>query len=138
MDGFDDGLGTSGGNRWSARKRRDYVRIGKFVIISGFIVVGGIVLYVFLTTSGVNIEISEQNQMAGIQTINVRISNNQFNTLNGVTVQFGDQGRIQKVGSMGPYSSVAVTPDQKDLNFEKIIVRGNDGHSNFDIVKFRK
>jgi len=138
MDGFDDGSGTSGGNRWDARKRRDYVRIGKFVIIGGFIVVGGIVLYVFLTTSGVNIEISEQNQMAGIQTINVRISNNQFNALNGVTVQFGDQGRIQKVGSMGPYSSVAVTPDQKDLNFEKIIVRGNDGHSNFDIVRFRK
>ena len=138
MEGFDDGLGKSGGDRWGAKKRRDYVRIAKFVIIGGFIVVGVIVLYVFLTTSGVNIEISEQNQMAGIQTINVRISNNQFSTLNDVTVQFGDQGRIQKVGSMGPYSSVAVTPDQKDLDFEKVIVRGNDGHSNFDIVRFRK
>ena len=57
--------------------------------------------------------------MAGIQTINVKISNNQFSILNDVTVQFGDQGRIQKVGGMAPYSSVAVTPDQKDLNFKK-------------------
>ena len=81
MEGFGEGLGTSGGDRWGGKKRRDYVRIAKFVIIGGFIVVGVIVLYVFLTTSGVNIEISEQNQMAGIQTINVRISNNQFSTL---------------------------------------------------------
>ena len=63
MEGFDDGLGTSGGDRRGAKKRRDYVRIAKFVIIGGFIVVGVIVLNVFLTTSGVNIQISEQNQM---------------------------------------------------------------------------
>jgi hypothetical protein len=138
MDDFDDGLGTSEGNRWGTKKGRDYVRIGKFVIMGGFIVIGVIVFNVFITTSGVNIEISEQNQLAGIQTINIRISNNQLSTLNDVTVQFGDQGRIQKVGSMGPYSSVAVTPDQNDLNFEKIIVRGNDGHSNFDMIRFRK
>ena len=78
MGGFDEGLGTSSENRWGGKKRRDYVRIAKFVIIGGFIVVGVIVLNVFLTTSGVNIEISEQNQMAGIQTINIRISYNQF------------------------------------------------------------
>jgi len=138
MGYWDDSSGPFGEDRWSGKKKRNYVRIAKFVIFGGFIVVGVVVLFVFLTTSGINIVISEQNAMGEIQTINVRIFNNQFSTLNDVTVQFGEQGRIQKIGSLGPFSSVAVTPDLKDLNFEKVIVRGNNGRENVEAVKFRK
>lgn len=138
MGYWDDSSGPFGEDRWGGKKKRNYVRIAKFVIFGGFIVVGVVVLFVFLTTSGINIVISEQNAMGEIQTINVRIFNNQFSTLNDVTVQFGEQGRIQKIGSLGPFSSVAVTPDEKDLNFEKVIVRGNNGRENIETVKFRK
>jgi hypothetical protein len=138
MGRWDDGSGTFGEDRWGGKKRRNYVRIAKFVIIGGFIVVAAVVLSVFVTTLGVNIEISERNEMGAIQTLNIRISNNNFDTLNDVTVQFGDQGRIQKIGKMDPFSSVAVTPDQQDLNFDKVIVKGNNGHGNIEAIRFRK
>ena len=138
MGRWDDGSGTFGGDRWGGKKRRNYVRIAKFVIIGGFIVVAAVVLSVFVTTLGVNIEISERNEMGAIQTLNIRISNNNFDTLNDVTVQFRDQGRIQKIGKMDPFSSVAVTPDQQDLNFDKVIVKGNNGHGNIEAIRFRK
>lgn len=138
MGRWDDGSGTFGEDRWGGMKRRNYVRIAKFVIIGGFIVVAAVVLSVFVTTLGVNIEISERNEMGAIQTLNIRISNNNFDTLNDVTVQFGDQGRIQKIGKMDPFSSVAVTPDQQDLNFDKVIVKGNNGHGNIEAIRFRK
>ncbi len=138
MGRWDDGSKTFGEDRWGGKKRRNYIRIAKFVIIGGFIVVAAVVLSVFVTTLGVNIEISERNEMGAIQTLNIRISNNNFDTLNDVTVQFGDQGRIQKIGKMDPFSSVAVTPDQQDLNFDKVIVKGNNGHGNIEAIRFRK
>jgi hypothetical protein len=138
MGRWDDGSGTFGEDRWGGKKRRNYVRIAKFVIIGGFIVVAAVVLSVFVTTLGVNIEISERNEMGAIQTLNIRISNNNFDTLNDVTVQFGDQGRIQKIGKMDPFSSVAVTPDQQDLNFDKVIVKGNNGHGSIEAIRLRK
>ena len=96
------------------------------MISIGFIVVAAVVLTVFISRSGVNIEIREQTEGA-IQTISIRISNNNFDTLRNVTVQFGEQGAVQNLGTMAPFSSVMVTPNQQDINFEKIIVRGNDG-----------
>jgi hypothetical protein len=116
----------TGGGGWQGKKRRNYVRIAKFVIIIGFIVVATVVLTVFISRSGVNIEIIEQTEGA-IQTISVRISNNNFDALRDGTVQFGEQGAVQNLGTMGPFSSVMVTPNQQDMNFDKIIVRGNDG-----------
>ena len=98
--------------------------------------VGIIVLSVFITRSGLIIEIREQNEaMGAIQTISVRISNNNFDTLNDVTVQFGDNGKIRSLGTIGPFSSIMITPDPKDLNFEKVIVKGNGGKA--EAVKFR-
>jgi hypothetical protein len=139
MGRWDNGGGTFGGDeRWRDKKRRNYVRIAKFVIISGFVVVAAVVLTVFLTNLGVKIEISERNEMGAIQTLNMRISNNNFESLNDVTVQFGDKGRIQKLGKMEPFSSLAVTPDQQELNFDKVVVRGSNTHGNLEVIKFRK
>jgi len=118
------------------RSSRNYARVAKFIILGGFIVVGIIVLSVFITRSGLNIEIREENEaMGAIQTISVRISNNQFDTLNDVTVQFGDNGKIYSVGTIGPFSSIMITPDPKDLDFEKVIVKANGGKA--EAVKFR-
>ena len=125
----------SGGGEWIGKRRRNYVRIAKYVILGGFIVVAVVVLGVFIPRSGLNIEIRELSE-GMIQTISVRISNNNLDTLRDVTVQFGEQGRIQSIGTMGPFSSVFITPDPKDLNFGKVIVTGNDG--NVQSIKFRK
>jgi hypothetical protein len=125
----------SGGGEWVGNRRRNYARIAKYVILGGFIVVAVVVLGVFIPRSGLNIEIRELSE-GMIQTISVRISNNNLDTLRDVTVQFGEQGRIQSIGTMGPFTSVLITPDPKDLNFDKVIVTGNDG--NVQSIKFRK
>lgn len=66
--------------------------------------------------------------MGTMQTISVRISNNNFDTLKSVDVQFGDQGEIQSIGNMDPFSSVMITPPvPNNLNFDKIIVTANNG-----------
>ena len=137
MGRWDDGSGQfPGGGGRMGRSSRNYARIAKFIILGGFIVVGIIVLSVFITRSGLNIEIREENEaMGAIQTISVRISNNQFDTLNDVTVQFGDNGKIYSVGTIGPFSSIMITPDPKDLDFEKVIVKANGGKA--EAVKFR-
>jgi hypothetical protein len=63
------------------------------------------------------------------------VSNNNFETINDVTIQFGDKGRIQHVGNMSPFSSVMITPDSQDMNFDKVIVKANNGK--MESVKFR-
>ena len=66
--------------------------------------------------------------MGTMQTVSVRISNNNFGTLNNVEVQFGDQGPVESIGDMGPFSSVMITPPDADsLNFDKVIVTASNG-----------
>ena len=116
----------AGEGGWQGKKRRNYARIAKYVIFIGFIVVAAVVLTVFISRSGVIIEVREQTE-GDIQTISVRISNNNFDALRGATVQFGERGTVQEIGTMPPFSSVMVTPDQRDINFDKILVKGNEG-----------
>jgi hypothetical protein len=108
---------------------RNYVRIAKYVIAAGFVIVAVVVLLVFIPRSGLNVEIIERSEVMGtMQTISVKISNNNFGTLNDVEVQFGDQGEIQSIGDMGPFSSVMITPPDGDaLNFDRVIVTANNG-----------
>ena len=73
--------------------------------------------------------------MGTIQTISIKISNNNFEGISDVTVQFGDKGRIQHIGNIGPFSSVMVTPEQQDMNFNKITVKANNGK--MESVKYR-
>ena len=96
----------------------------------------GVFLSVFIPRYGLNIEIIQRSEAAGaIQTISVKISNNNFESLNNVIVQFGEKGRIQQIGNMGPFSSVMITPEPQDMNFDKIIVKADNGK--IQSVKFR-
>jgi hypothetical protein len=117
--------------------RRSYIRIAKYVIIAGFIIVAVVVLSVFIPRSGLNVEIIERSEVMGtMQTISVRISNNNFGALNNVEVRFDDQGQVQPIGDMGPFSSVMITPpDPDNLDFDRIIVTANDGE--VEVIKSR-
>ncbi|MPZ06245.1 MAG: hypothetical protein GEU26_07480 [Nitrososphaeraceae archaeon] len=108
---------------------RNYIRIVKYGIFIGFIIVAVVVLSVFIPRSGLNVEIIERSEVMGtMQTISVRISNNNFGTLNNVEVQFGDQGPVESIGDMGPFSSVMITPPDADsLDFDKVIVTASNG-----------
>ena len=112
------------------------LRITRLAIRVGFIIVAVVFLSVFIPRYGLNIEIIQRSEAAGaIQTISVKISNNNFESLNNVIVQFGEKGRIQQIGNMGPFSSVMITPEPQDMNFDKIIVKADNGK--IQSVKFR-
>jgi len=75
--------------------RRSYIRIAIYIIIAGFIIVAVVVLSVFIPRSGLNVEIIERSEVMGtMQTISVRISNNNFGSLNNIEVQLDNQGRV--------------------------------------------
>jgi hypothetical protein len=128
------GSGSGGGSGIPRRWNR--IRITKLAIRVGFIIVAVVFLSVFIPRYGLNIEIIQRSEAAGaIQTISVKISNNNFESLNNVIVQFGEKGRIQQIGNMGPFSSVMITPEPQDMNFDKIIVKADNGK--IQSVKFR-
>ena len=115
------------------KKSRNWIRIGKFVILGGFIVVTTVILSVFIPRAGLGIEIIERGGIVG--STSIKVNNNNFNTLNDVTVQFGEQGKIQNIGDMGPFSSVFANPEAWESNFDKIIVKANNGE--IESVRFR-
>ena len=128
------GSGSGGGSGIPRRWNR--IRITKLAIRIGFIIVAVVFLSVFIPRYGLNIEIIQRSEAAGaIQTISVKISNNNFESLNNVIVQFGEKGRIQHIGDMGSFSSVMITPEPQDMNFDKIIVKADNGK--IQSVKFR-
>jgi hypothetical protein len=128
------GSGSGGGSGIPRRWNR--IRITKLAIRVGFIIVAVVFLSVFIPRYGLNIEIIQRSEAAGaIQTISVKISNNNFESLNNVIVQFDEKGRIQQIGNMGPFSSVMITPEPQDMNFDKIIVKADNGK--IQSVKFR-
>lgn len=112
---------------------RNYIKIAKVGIIVGFAVVALIVLSVFLPRVGVSIEIIERGGLIG--SITAKISNNNFDTLNNVVVQFGDNGMPQRLGNIGPFASVFSSPNPTELDFDRIILTANDG--DVRVVKYR-
>ena len=126
MGRWDSGRGVGTG---FPRIGRNYIRIAKYAMFVGFVIVAVVVLSVFIPRSGLNVEIIERSEVMGtMQTVSIRISNNNFDTLNNVQVQFGDQGPVQSIGNMGPFSSVMITPpDAESLNFDTVIVTANNG-----------
>jgi len=130
------GSGSGSGGGSGIPRRWNRIRITKLAIRVGFIIVAVVFLSVFIPRYGLNIEIIQRSEAAGaIQTISVKISNNNFESLNNVIVQFGEKGRIQQIGNMGPFSSVMITPEPQDMNFDKIIVKADNGK--IQSVKFR-
>lgn len=121
----------------SFSSKRNYVKIAKYALVAGFVIVAVVVLSVYIPRSGLNVEIIERSEVMGtMQTVSVRVSNNNFDTLNDVSVQFDDQGQIQQIGNMGPFSSVMITPPEiGELNFSKVTVTAGEG--NIQVIKSR-
>jgi hypothetical protein len=112
------------------------IRTTKRLLIIGLVVVVAIVLTIIFSRGGIYIDIIEREEgMGTLQTLIVRVSNNNFNSFNGVTVQFGEDGKVQTIGDMGAFSSVTITPPPEDMDFENIIVRANNGQ--VQVVKSR-
>jgi cytochrome c oxidase assembly protein Cox11 len=117
--------------------KRNYVKIAKYALVTGFVIVAVVVLSVYIPRSGLYVEIIERSEVMGtMQTVTVRVSNNNFDILNDVSVQFDDQGQIQQIGNMGPFSSVMITPPGiGELNFSKVTVTAGEG--NIQVIKSR-
>jgi hypothetical protein len=63
-----------------------------------------------------------------ISTVNIKINNNNLQEIHNVTVVFDDDKEKKQVfNSIGPFSSIFVTPDKDNLNFKKIIVTADNG-----------
>ena len=121
----------------SFSSKRNYVKIAKYGLVAGFVIVAVVVLSVYIPRSGLNVEIIERSEVMGtMQTVSVRVSNNNFDILNDVSVQFDVQGQIQQIGNMGPFSSVMITPPEiGELDFSKVTVTAGEG--NIQVIKSR-
>lgn len=114
------------------RGKHNRFRLARFIILVGFIVVAIVVLSVFIPRAGINVEVIQRSEVIGtMDLISVRVSNNNFETLQNATVRFGEAGRIQPVGNLGPFNSVMITPDREDWDFDKVIVEGNNGSARY-------
>ena len=127
MGRWDDGrspdIGRSPDSSRSGKKR-NILKLIRRIIFVGFAVVAAVVLFVYISTAGLNIEIIQRG--GPVETISVKLSNNNFNSINNVTVQF-DNDQIQNVGNMGPFASIFITPDGGDSDFKKVVVKANNG-----------
>lgn len=126
------GRWDEGGQGQGKRKRRDNPKILRRIIFVGFAIVAIVVLAVFLPRAGLNIEVIQRGEE--IQTISVKVSNNNFYSVNNVTVQF-DDGTIQPIGHMSPFASIMITPEQGRTNFEQLTVKANNG--DIEVIKNR-
>lgn len=115
------GAGSGGG---TPKKKRNVLKLVRRIIYIGFIIVAIVVTTVFVTTAGLHLEIIQRG--GDVQTISVKLSNNNFYGINNVTIQF-DDNETQTIGNMGPFSSVYLTPDKGDVDFHKVVVTANNG-----------
>ena len=121
-------------NGLRGKVRRNYIKIAKVGIIVGFVVVALVVFSVFLPRAGVSIEIIERGGL--ISSVTAKIINNNFDSLNDVVVQFGENGIPQSLGNIGPFASVFSSPNPNELEFDRIILTANDG--DVRVVKYMK
>jgi hypothetical protein len=115
------------------KKKRNWIRIGKFAILGGFIILAAVLLSVFIPRAGLSIEVIERGGIVG--SVSVKVNNNNFNSLDDVSVQFGEHGKVQMIGDMGPFSSVFVNPETEEMAYDRIIVKANNG--DVQATKFR-
>jgi len=127
MGRWDDGRSPENGGtpeNSKSGKKRNYFKLIRRIIFVGFAVVAAVILFVYFSTAGLNIEIIQRG--GPVETISVKLSNNNFNSINNVTVQF-DNDPIQPIGNMGPFASIFVSPDGGDSDFKKVVVKANNG-----------
>ena len=122
MGGWDDDWRYSRKDK----KTRDWIRIARYAIYGGFAIVAIVVLLVFIPRAGLTVEIMETGE--AISTVNIKINNNNLQEIHNVTVVFDDNKEKKQVfNSIGPFSSIFVTPDKDNLNFKKITVTADNG-----------
>ena len=108
------------------KKTRDWIRIARYAIYGGFAIVAIVVLIVFIPRAGLSVDIFETGE--DLSTISIKINNNNPQEIHDVTVAFDDNKEKKQIyNSIGPFSSIFVTPDKEDLDFEKIIVKADNG-----------
>jgi hypothetical protein len=108
------------------KKKRDWIRIARYAIYGGFAIVAIIVLLVFIPRAGLTVEIFETGEE--LSTISIKINNNNPHEIQNVTIAFDDNtGKKQIYNSMAPFSSIFVTPEKEDLDFQKITVTADNG-----------
>jgi len=108
------------------KKTRDWIRIARYAIYGGFVIVAIVILMVFVPRAGLTVEIIERGE--DLNTISIKINNNYPQEIQNVTVAFDDNKEKKQIyNSIGPFSSIFVTPDKEDLDFQKIIVTADNG-----------
>ncbi len=132
MGRWDDQEGASYGG---PRRRRNWAKIFKFVIAGGFIVLATVMAAFMIPRAGLHVEIFQRSEVIGtMQTVNARITNNSFETMRGVTVQFGD-GDVFELGDLAPFQGKLISPDSDNLDFDRVTATANDGA--ITVVKHR-
>lgn len=117
------------------RRRRNWARIFKFVIIGGFIVLATFMAAFMIPRAGLHVEIFQRSEVIGtMQTVNARVTNNTFETMRGVTVQFGDDD-VFELGDLAPFQGRLISPDADNLDFDRVTATANDGA--ITVVKHR-
>lgn len=128
MGRWDDSGGSSysgseiGGD--NNRKKRNWFKLIRRLIFIGFAIVAVVILYVYFATSGLNAEVIQRG--GPVETISIKLSNNNFYSISNVTVQF-DNGQIQRFGNMGPFASIFITPEGGSSEFKHLLVTANNG-----------
>lgn len=116
------------------KKTRDWIKIARYAMYVGFAILAIVLLSVFIPRAGLTIEINETGE--ALSTISIKVNNNYPQAIHNVTVEFDDnKGKKQIYNSIGPFSSIFVTPDKEDLNFQKIIVTADNGK--LQTIKYR-
>ena len=83
------------------RGKKNRFRLARFIIFIGFIIVGIVVLSVFIPRAGINVEFIDRSAVMGTMELSsIRISNNNIEPLHNVTIQFGESGGIQPIGTV--------------------------------------
>lgn len=110
-------------------RRRNWVRIIRFAIIGGFAVLGIFMTAFFVSRAGLNVEVYDRGEAIGtVRTVSAKVTNNSFETMRGVTVQFGENGVVQELGDMSPFRGIMVSPHNDDnLEFDRVIATANGG-----------
>ncbi|HEX5920681.1 MAG TPA: hypothetical protein VFY55_02770 [Nitrososphaeraceae archaeon] len=116
------------------KKKRDWIRIARYAIYGGFAIVAIVVLLVFIPRAGLTVEIFETGE--DLSTISIKINNNNPHEIHDVIVAFDNNtGKKQIYNSMAPFSSIFVTPEKEDLDFQKITVTADNGK--LHTIKYR-
>jgi hypothetical protein len=116
------------------KKKRDWIRIARYAIYGGFAIVAIVVLLVFIPRAGLNVETFETGE--DLSTISIKINNNNPHEIHDVTIVFDNNtGKKQIYNSIAPFSSIFVTPEKEDLDFQKITVTADNGK--LQTIKYR-